>query len=521
MKKTLIALVVIILLGSVLRLYRLGEVPVGLHRDEAFLGYNAYSILKTGREMTGEAMPLHLRSFLYSPAGYTFAAIPAVAFFGLTPFAVRLPSAIAGILTIVAVYVLTRKLFQPVALLSALFLAISPWHINLSRTATENTIVVLLLTIALYVYLQNRRILSILLFASTYLFYQAPRAFVPLLVPLLFLHGWKQMRTRYIPIILMTVILIYLPVLIIVVSPQLSLRIRTVSIFSSQGTQLAIDESLREDTIAKTNPLVARMFHNKPVAYTQEVAKNYFRHFSYEFLLTDAGLPDRYRVPGRGLMYPVELLFAIFGAYIIIIKYPKRALLLLGWIALAPVGSALTSDDVPNLQRTLMLFPALSIVTAFGAYHMRKLLPVIAALLLYSFVAYIHAYYVQQVYHRPWFRHEGYKQLVEEVNRRLTNYEKTVITNHESSPTIFFLFYNRTDPRMIQEIWQQDKAADLNTLSYDQYEFSKEACPSLTGKPNVLYIDFTECKPKPNQQILSTIRRFDGSEVFRLLEIKP
>lgn len=367
----------------------------------------------------------------------------------------------------------------------------------------------------------NTLVGSLMLFATTYLFYQAPRAFVPLLIPILFLYGWKQIRKRCMPVFFATLILIYIPVLLIVVSPQLSTRIRTVSIFSSQGTQLAIDESLREDTIAKTNPLIARLFHNKLIAYTQEVAKNYFRHFSYEFLLTDAGLPDRYRVPGRGLMYPVELLFALFGAYIILINYPKLALLLLGWIALAPVGSALTSDDVPNLQRTLMVFPALSIVTAFGAYHMRKLLPIIAAILLYSFVAHIHAYYVQQVYHRPWFRHEGYKQLVEEVNRRLTNYEKTVITNHESSPTIFFLFYNKTDPRIIQKLWWQDTDADLNTLSYGQYEFSKEACPSLIGKPNVLYVDFTECKPKPNQQILSTIRRLDGSEVFRLLEIRP
>lgn len=516
MKTSLITLVIIVLLGSVLRLYRLGGVPVGLHRDEAFLGYNAYSILKTGKEMTGEVMPIHLRSFLYSPAGYTYAAIPSVAFFGLTPFSVRLPSAIAGILTIVAVYFLTQKLFKHIAYLSAFFLAISPWHINLSRTATENTIVVLLLTIAFYLYLQNRRILSMFLFASTYLFYQAPRAFVPLLIPLLFFHSRPKW---YIAVI--SVLLIYLPVVLIIFSPTLSLRLRTVSIFASEHTQLTIDESLREDTIARTNPLVARMFHNKPVAYSQSIANNYFRHFSYEFLLTDAGLPDRYRVPGTGLMYPVEVLFAIVGVYILLTKYQKFSLLLLGWIALAPLGSALTSDDVPNLQRTLMLFPALSIVTAFGVYHMRKLLPVIAALLLYSFIAYIHAYYVQQVYHRPWFRHEGYKQLVEKVNSHLTNYEKTIITNHESSPTIFFLFYNKTDPKVIQKLWQQNTAADLNTLSYDRYEFSKEACPSLTGKPNVLYVDFSECKPKPSQHVLSTIRRNDGSEVFRLLEINP
>ncbi len=548
-------LVGIILLASLLRLFRLGDIPVGLHRDEAFLGYNAYSILKTGRDMTDNPYPLHLESFLFSPAGYSYAAIPTIAAFGLNPFAVRLPSALAGIFTVIAVYFLVSKLFPQskhiptLSFLAATLLAISPWHINLSRTATENTLVVLLLTLATYLfltYLTNKRIVlflgSLLLFASTYLIYQAPRAFVPLLVPLLLIFGWRSIpKSHRLWVSVITLLLIFIPVARIISSPTLSVRIRTVSILASQETQLKLDESLRENAIAGVHPFVARLFHNKLTAYTKVVVNNYFQHFSYDFLLTDAGLPDRYRVPGAGIMYLWEALFALVGATILLLQARPLALVLLGWIALAPLGSALTSDDVPNLQRTLIIFPALTLVAAYGLMwtwvqfrKSRWFLPLtygVALFSLYGFAAYIHAYYVQQVYHRPWYRHEGYKQLVEEVNKLLPQFTKAVITNHESSPTIFFLFYNKTDPHIVQKKWQQDKKTDLNTLSFGQYEFSTETCPvrlsttpvlKLIGEPGVVYVNFSDCKvADPRVRELSTIRRSDGTEVFRLLEVTP
>src|SRR3989344_9151444 len=100
MKKHYFALGLIFLLGVFLRFFILGQVPVSLHRDEAFLGYNAYSILKTGRDISGSFLPIHLESFFFSPAGYSYFSIPSVALFGLSEFSVRFASALFGSLTI-------------------------------------------------------------------------------------------------------------------------------------------------------------------------------------------------------------------------------------------------------------------------------------------------------------------------------------------------------------------------------------------------------------------------------------
>ena len=83
MKRAKFFLVTIFLLTLFLRFYNLGVVPSSFHRDEAFLAYNGYSILKTGRSMSGEFLPLHLKSFIYSPAGYSYFSTPFLFIFDL------------------------------------------------------------------------------------------------------------------------------------------------------------------------------------------------------------------------------------------------------------------------------------------------------------------------------------------------------------------------------------------------------------------------------------------------------
>src|SRR3990172_4288765 len=113
-KKEIITLLAIIILAVVLRFYRLGTTPPSLYWDEASLGYNAYSILTTGRDEHGEFLPI--ARFIafgdYKPPGYIYATVPSIALFGLNEFAVRFPSALAGTLTVLLTYLLVQELFN-------------------------------------------------------------------------------------------------------------------------------------------------------------------------------------------------------------------------------------------------------------------------------------------------------------------------------------------------------------------------------------------------------------------------
>lgn len=556
MNKKKIVLLAILILGSALRLYNLGEVPVGLHRDEAFLGYNAYSIFKTGRDMTGHFLPLHLESFLYSPAGYTYAVIPAIFFWKLNAFSVRLPSALFAIATIYALYQLVKRMFaldkknEEVALLSAFLLAITPWHITLSRTATENTIVCFLLLVGLlffYTWLSQKKTILILsafaLFSLTFLFYQAPRAFIPLLLLGLGFLYYRSVRPKLRLVLTLFVILIIFPVLVFIFSPQLSLRLRTLSIFNVQETQLVIDEQLREDGVRDMPRLASRFFHNKVSAYTSQFIHNYFLHLTYDFYFTDRGLPDRYRVPGSGLLYLVQLPFLVFGLFRICIRRKREDFFLIVWWATGLVGSALTFDDIPNLQRTLIVLPAITIICAIGVIDFWSIIKkslefgqlVTIGILGASLAFYLHNYFVHQLVHRPWFRHEGYQAMVKKVNELAPNYQNIVVTNRESAPTIFLLFYTAYDPASFQKQWATNHYETVDRASFGKFTISTEECPLreketvdqagmarhiITGEPNILYVNSGNCPaPKAPIRMLDQIKRGDGSAVFTIADV--
>ncbi len=546
-------IVAILFLGVFLRFYNLGQVPTALHRDEAFLGYNAYSLLKTSRDMNGNFLPLHLASFIYSPAGYSYLSMPFIMIFDLNSFSVRFASAFFGSLTILITFFLTMELFYKfknkiwLSLLSSFFLAISPWHINLSRTATENTVVVFFISLATVLYLIWIRknslyllFLSFILFALTLFIYQAPRAFLPFFIPLLIISFMVSQITKKKMILIITMFLlaIIIPLFLILSSKNLSLRIRTVSILAGSETQLVLDEQIREDGVEKTNNAVTRIFHNKLIGYSNVVLSNYFQHFSYNFLFTDQGLPDRYRVPLSGLLYVFELPLLILGVWYLLSRDKRNSLFLIGWILLAPIGSSLTFDDVPNLQRTLIMFPALSIISALGLLYIlskinkdkllgKIILALLSIVVIFSISSYLHQYYVHVNKYRPWYRNDGYEKLVKNVNNLMSPYEKVVVTNRESAPTIFFLFYSKYNPRTFQQQTKNTAMQDFDRINFGKFEFSQEECPLkadknglVVGEKDTLYVNSGLCKPFSQARELGVVAREDNSIVFRILDTK-
>jgi 4-amino-4-deoxy-L-arabinose transferase-like glycosyltransferase len=160
-----LALCLIFAVALILRLVALGRYPAGFTADEAAQGYMAYSILKTGKDEWGVRLPLAPRSFGdFKPPLQTYLMIPSIAVFGLNEFAVRLPSAILGILGVLGVYLLASELFRMkivrinpnnLSLLSSLLLAISPWHISLSRGAFEANLTTFFLPLGFYFFLRG------------------------------------------------------------------------------------------------------------------------------------------------------------------------------------------------------------------------------------------------------------------------------------------------------------------------------------------------------------------------------
>jgi len=257
--KKFLPFIVIVVIAAFLRLYQLGIVPPSPDWDETALGYNAYSILKTGRDEYGTFLPLTFRSFDdYKPPLYVYLTVPSVALFGLSLWSTRLPSALMGILAVIGTYFLVKELFiyrhktmssgrneddrrqtasdrkkclmlnvpchifdahcsprsehirvgagslSPVTcmpLLSAALLALSPWHIQFSRIAFEANSGVTLNIWAVTMFLAGFRKkiyfpISAALFGLGMYAYHSERVFLPLMVCLLLIVYWKKLMVK-------------------------------------------------------------------------------------------------------------------------------------------------------------------------------------------------------------------------------------------------------------------------------------------------------------------------------------
>ncbi len=142
----------VLFLGLILlRFYKLGYLPQGITQDEAYYLYDAYSINQTGKDLWGKSHPLIFRSTGEYKLNLTYLIAGAIDVVGLSPIAARLPSAIAGLMTLLVVmsivYRLTNK--YQFSLLSLLILAFSPWHFGISRLFYESNVALFFLALAL------------------------------------------------------------------------------------------------------------------------------------------------------------------------------------------------------------------------------------------------------------------------------------------------------------------------------------------------------------------------------------
>lgn len=112
------------------RLIFLGNIPAGIHGDEAQVGTDARRVLEEGW------IGPYVTSALGQPAGHAYLTAPAIKFLGSTPFSLRLPLALVGVAAVPLLYLLLRVLLsRDVALIGGMLLALSLWHIHYSRVA--------------------------------------------------------------------------------------------------------------------------------------------------------------------------------------------------------------------------------------------------------------------------------------------------------------------------------------------------------------------------------------------------
>ncbi len=150
-------------IGLCLRFLQFGDIPTGLHGDEASIGYEAYSLLHTGADRWGHKLPAY---FLSWGSGqntlYGYLSVPFIYLFGLNEFSVRILSGLLGILCIPMAYKLVMLLFnnENMAKLAAVLYIFDPFLFMTSRWGDEFNIVPFFVLLFLVLLAKSFRIAS-------------------------------------------------------------------------------------------------------------------------------------------------------------------------------------------------------------------------------------------------------------------------------------------------------------------------------------------------------------------------
>ncbi|HEX8965860.1 MAG TPA: glycosyltransferase family 39 protein, partial [Patescibacteria group bacterium] len=382
MKKRIsfILLILIVAIGAFFRLWMLMSVPPSPSLDEVSLGYNAYSILHTGRDEYGNFLPLLLRAYDdYRPALYVYLVIPLIKLFGLNIFAIRLPSVILSLITIVVSYFLVFELFSEnaykkiIALLTSFLLAISPWSIYISRLGHEANLGLTCAVAAIYVFLfsinhPKKRwflILAAFLFAISLDTYQSDKVFMPIMAILLgvlfFKQLWKSKKILFISIGFGT--LVSLPFVFMSLNSQGLTRFDSTSAFSN--IKPLYEQTSRKLLLDRQNHnVIGEIFDNRRMVIPTIFAKNFISHLDPFWLFSNGG-KDSFKAPEVGLFYSWEFFFMLAGLFLYFKLPLKSKILIVGWIMAALIAPSITTQ-VPHAMRAMNILPIPQIIIALG-----------------------------------------------------------------------------------------------------------------------------------------------------------
>ncbi|HEX5840199.1 MAG TPA: glycosyltransferase family 39 protein, partial [Anaerolineales bacterium] len=128
------AFVLILLLAVFLRTWRFESIPPGIYVDETNAGLDALYILE------GRSISPFGTGWYGTANGYIYYMAGLIKLFGAGWLSLKLVSLIPAILTVAAIYFLGRLMFGPAVGLGAMLLmAVSRWHLSMSRWGWNET----------------------------------------------------------------------------------------------------------------------------------------------------------------------------------------------------------------------------------------------------------------------------------------------------------------------------------------------------------------------------------------------
>lgn len=485
MNKYYLVFIVILIMAVLTRLIYLGSIPLGVTNDEAGYIYSAYSIFKTTRDVSGIYLPLNIQlDNSFSPV-YIYTIIPFIAIFKMSAFSGRLPFAILGILTVVCIFFLAKQLTKNklIPFYSMFALALSAWHIHISRGAFDATFALFFYLSAITIFIctkkKGRIWYSLPFFLLAFYSYHATKVYFIFLIPLLCLiyRNYLIKKRSETSIFILGCIFIILS-FVYVAGTQ---NVNRDSVFLWSNTT---DAKITVDWERDRNnaPLILKeLFSNKPLYYFRKMRENYLEAFSTNFLFLygeTGGLGGTYGTFYRGVFYLIDLPLVLLGIWKLFHNKDKNKIYLItGLLLISPLPSTFTNDKT-YVMRCVMMLPIFTLIIGYGiaelfdrfakARSSLKLIFISISAIIYLtfFASFIFQYFFRYSIYgaESWFKSS--RDLAEYAYSSSHKYERVIIARSGVMFLMQYGFYNNIEPKLIQLAWKQQGVKNVGNVQF-------------------------------------------------------
>jgi len=525
MKNKIIFLGLIFIIAFATRFYKLGDIPNGLYQDETAIGYNAYSILKTGKDEHNIRLPIYFKSFGdWKLPVYIYATVPFVKLLGLTPLAVRMPSALFGFFTVILFYFFALRVFgehkekEKIALLATLFLAINPWHIHYSRATFEVSIALFFTLAGTYVwhlsFTNGKRgafFLGVLCFIISFYSYNLTRLLTPLMAgAVLYVFKSKLHKTAKNEYVISIIIgfLILVPFILNVFTKGGYTSASGTLIFSSATVQAQLLEF--RSYMIQLPPYLSKILFNMPALTLGHWINNVGMYVNVPFFFISGSSHGNHGIGNVGQFYLFEFPFILTGLYLFIRNKSRFFQLLLWWAAIT-VGICALTRDVPHATRSFFLIPSLVSASSLGCIsiisyiktHGKKqyatfFLGATIICMLFNIAYYFASYYIRFpiAYARSWNAADN--SVAEFIKIHEKEYNSIIIDKNAGFPYTSLLFYTQYIPQDFQSAqWSKDDSEGFSyPIRFGKYEYKTIDWESDIKRPHALIVTKSENLPK-------------------------
>lgn len=508
-----------------IRLYKVDSAPSGVLVDEASIGYNAYSILKTGKDEYGISLPLVFKAFGDQKLPlYPYLVVPAIKYLGLSIFAVRMPSVLAGsILPIVIFFLLSEfRLRKRICFFGGIITAVSPWMIILSRFGYESNIGLLCFSMGLLFSLISLRkknvfipIVSGVFFGLTLYSYVAYRFITPIMMlSFLFIKTRNSIKTKF--ILFASFLIVVLPLFGVLFNPQSTVRFNQTNFSYVSGLKMEIDEN-RTYCSQLVPKMLCYIVSNKATFMARSYLYRYIDTFSPHYLFLTGDNKDlSLNVDNFGLFYVWLLPFYLLGIFVLLNRICNKRpnatdILVFIGLFISVIPSLLVGN--PHKLRLSALFPFIIIVMMYGVNLLERYLKnkiaksivyitlnIAAVLSVCFFLVLFLTVHVQKY-------EISYRTYVPKLMKYLgeNTTDSQIYIRSITEGIIYYAFINKVDPLFYQknilkkppDILGFIHSSDLSNIHITEVDFYVLSCKLKEKNEHSLYVSHENIKNIP------------------------